>query len=172
MSEKPIKIIGLGNYLYSDEGQGIHVIEPLATIFANDEIVEVIEGSTDGIKLLDPVEKAEKLLVVDAIKAGEEPGTIIQLEGEEIPKYFSTKLSVHQLGFHEVLMAADLRGRLPEKIIIIGIQPESLEFGTMLSETVKQNFPKLIEKVLTIVHDWKKDYDVLANMAINNETTL
>ena len=158
-SNKPIKIIALGNYLYSDEGLGIHIVDSLYDMFSDDDQIEVIEGSTDGIKLLGPVEDANRLLVVDAIADSKEPGTVILLEDDDVPKYFSVKLSVHQLGFQEVLQAADLRDKLPEKVAIIGLQPELLDFGTELSATVEAQMPALLEQIDSLIARWKVEYN-------------
>lgn len=158
-SKKPIKIIALGNYLYCDEGLGIHIVDSLYDMFFADDQIEVIEGSTDGIKLLGPVEDANRLLVVDAIAAGKEPGTVILLEDDDVPKYFSVKLSVHQLGFQEVLQAADLRGKLPEKVAIIGLQPEVLDFGTELSSIVEAQIPALLQQIESLIDRWKEECD-------------
>lgn len=110
-----ITILGIGNTLFSDEGVGIHLLPLLEDALVDYEDIEIIEGLTDGMKLLGPVEDAEKLIIIDAINAGKEPGTIITLVGDEIPAYFGIKMSIHQLGFQEVLMAAKLRSATQRK---------------------------------------------------------
>lgn len=158
-SVKPIKIIGLGNFLYCDEGLGIHVLPEVTELFDEYPDVEVIEGSTDGLRLLDPIEQASGLLVIDAIADHKEPGTMIILEGDDIPKYFSLKMSMHQLGFQEVLQVAELKDSYPEKITVIGIQPESLIMGTELTDTVRESIPQLLEAIQDKVTQWKREWD-------------
>lgn len=156
--KKPIKIIGLGNYLYSDEGLGVHIIPLVEEAFNNDPLVEVIEGSTDGLRLLDPIEDTEGLLVIDAIVDHRDPGDLIVLEGEDVPKYFSMKMSVHQMGFQEVLQAADIRGHYPDKVAIIGLQPSSLELGTELSPLIQSKLPLVVEELKSILQRWKGEW--------------
>lgn len=152
-----VTILGIGNTLYSDEGVGIHALPLLEEVFADDENVELVEGSTDGIKLLGPVEEADFLIVIDAINAGLEGGSLIALYDDEIPAYYGIKMSIHQVTFQEVLFAAKLRESYPKKIVMIGVQPESLELGVELSEKVRSRLPQLVERVKAEVDAWRKE---------------
>ncbi|MBO0958269.1 HyaD/HybD family hydrogenase maturation endopeptidase [Neobacillus sp. MM2021_6] len=153
--DKKITILGIGNTLFSDEGVGIHILPILEKSFMDDENIEIIEGLTDGMKLLGPVEDAENLIIIDAINAGKEGGTIIKLEGEEIPAYFGIKMSVHQLGFQEVLLAAKMRERYPKEIIMLGMQPSSLQLGIGLTETNQSKLEELASVVVNHVNSWR-----------------
>jgi hydrogenase maturation protease len=140
--DKKITVLGIGNTLFSDE-------------FKDDENIEIIEGLTDGMRLLGPVEDAENLIIIDAINAGREPGTIISLKGDEIPAYFGIKMSIHQLGFQEVLLAAKMRERYPKQIAMIGMQPASLELGIELTDTNRAKLPDLAKAVIEQVNAWR-----------------
>ncbi|MEH7464144.1 HyaD/HybD family hydrogenase maturation endopeptidase [Bacillus thuringiensis] len=153
--EAKITILGIGNTLFTDEGVGIHLLPLLAEAYKNDKKIEIIEGLTDGMKLLGPVEEAENLIIIDAINAGVEGGTILSLEGDEIPAYFGIKMSVHQMGFQEVLFAAKFRDRYPKKIIMFGMQPTSLELGVELTETNQAKLGDLAEAVMNQVNRWR-----------------
>ncbi|HDX9578897.1 TPA: HyaD/HybD family hydrogenase maturation endopeptidase [Bacillus pseudomycoides] len=150
-----ITILGIGNTLFTDEGVGIHLLPLLEEVYKDDMQVEIIEGLTDGMKLLGPVEEAENLIIIDAINAGVEGGTILSLEGDEIPAYFGIKMSVHQMGFQEVLFAAKFRERYPKKIIMFGMQPTSLELGVELTETNQAKLEDLAEAVMNQVNRWR-----------------
>ncbi|MCM3737553.1 HyaD/HybD family hydrogenase maturation endopeptidase [Bacillus cytotoxicus] len=150
-----ITILGIGNTLFTDEGVGIHLLPLLEEAYKDDMQVEIIEGLTDGMKLLGPVEEAENLIIIDAINAGVEGGTILSLEGDEIPAYFGIKMSVHQMGFQEVLFAAKFRERYPKKIIMFGMQPTSLELGVELTETNQAKLENLAEAVMNQVNRWR-----------------
>jgi hydrogenase maturation protease len=155
-SDKKITILGIGNTIFSDEGVGVHVLPLLEEKFRGDSNIEIIEGSTDGMKLLGPVEDTDYLIVIDAINAGKHGGTIITLEGAEIPAYFGIKMSIHQLGFQEVLFAAKLRERYPKNIVMIGMQPSSLELGVDLTELNQSMLPNLAEAVQQQVMLWRE----------------
>ncbi len=153
---KNIKIIGIGNTLFTDEGVGVHLLEYLRKVLPESENLEIIEGATDGIKLLQPVEESDYLIFLDAINAGKEPGTVIVLKDDEVPRYFGVKMSVHQMGLQDIVNAAYLRDSLPEEMYLIGIQPESLEVGFEVTECVAKKIPELVELVVNQVEIWMK----------------
>ena len=109
------------------------------------------------MSLLGPVEDTDYLIVIDAINAGKEGGSIIELRGDEIPAYYGVKMSIHQLGFQEVLLASKLREKYPKHIVMIGMQPTSLELGIGLSTTNEAQLPKLIHLVEQQVNTWKNE---------------
>lgn len=154
LAGKKINIIGIGNTLYTDEGVGVHILPYLEEALAGFDNVEIIDGATDAMRLLEPVEEADYLIIVDAVNAGKPGGELITLRQEEIPKYYGVKMSVHQIGFQEVLLAADLRGRLPKEMVMFGVQPASLELNVGLSETVKEKIPELTASVVEQVQKW------------------
>lgn len=156
-SRNQITILGIGNTLYTDEGLGVHALTALQEKFGMDKQVELVDGSTDGMSLLGPVEDTDYLIVIDAINAGKEGGCIIELHGNDIPAYYGIKMSIHQLGFQEVLLAAKLREKYPKNIVMIGMQPTSLELGIGLSEKNEGQLPELIKLVELHVNEWKNE---------------
>lgn len=156
MKQNKITILGIGNTLFTDEGVGIHLLPLLEEAYKGDQQIEIIEGLTDGMKLLEPVEEAENLIIIDAINAGVEGGTILSLQGEEIPAFFGLKMSVHQMGFQEVLFAAKWRERYPKRIVMYGMQPTSLELGVELTETNQAKLEELAKAVMDQVNRWRQ----------------
>lgn len=156
MKQNKITILGIGNTLFTDEGVGIHLLPLLEEAYKGDQQIEIIEGLTDGMKLLEPVEEAENLIIIDAINAGVEGGTILSLQGEEIPAFFGLKMSVHQMGFQEVLFAAKWRERYPKRIVMYGMQPTSLELGVELTETNQAKLEELAKAVMDQVDRWRQ----------------
>ncbi|WP_297987194.1 HyaD/HybD family hydrogenase maturation endopeptidase [Anoxybacillus sp.] len=154
MKNKKITVLGIGNLLYSDEGVGIHILPLLEEKLSSYEDVEVIEGSTDGMRLLGTIEETEYLAIVDAVNAGEEAGTIITLFDDEIPAYFGIKMSIHQLGFQEVLLAAKLRQTIPKQMVLFGVQPASLALGLDLSPVVQAQLPYVVGRVVRQIEEW------------------
>lgn len=152
-----ITILGIGNTLYTDEGLGVHALSSLEEIYRMDDQVNIVDGSTDGMSLLGPVEDTDYLIVIDAINAGKEGGSIIELRGDDIPAYYGIKMSIHQLGFQEVLLASKLRERYPKHIVMFGMQPTSLELSIGLSETNEAKLPELVKVVEQQVTAWKNE---------------
>ena len=93
-----IVVLGIGNSLRGDEGVGIHALNRLLQTQRLAEHVQAIDGGVLGPELLPRLEGCSSLLVIDAINAEKEPGTIVRLEGDEAPAMWQQKLSVHQAG--------------------------------------------------------------------------
>lgn len=149
---KPV-VLGLGNPIFQDEGIGIHVVHQLMRDKLN-ESIELVDGGTDGLILLDTVEKTDNLLIIDAVNLNQAPGSISIIEGKDITVFAQAKLSQHQLSFQEVLGLALLRGRLPKRLSLIGIQPKTIDIGTNLTPEVAQAVPKVINIVNDTMKKW------------------
>ncbi|MDR2187290.1 MAG: HyaD/HybD family hydrogenase maturation endopeptidase [Azonexus sp.] len=136
-------VLGIGNILLSDEGVGVRVVEALA---GDDwpEDVQLIDGGTCGMELLEQLEDLDLLVVVDCVRGGRPPGTPVVLRDEAVPVFFRTKLSPHQVSLSDVLATLELTGRAPRQTVIIGIEPESLALGMELTPTVAARLPELL----------------------------
>ena len=146
-------VIGLGNPLMGDDGVGLAVLERLRG-FEFDPPVELVDGGTWGLNLLPVLEDAERVLLIDAINTGATPGTIVVLERDALPRYLSTKVSPHQVDLQDVLALAELRGKLPEMTVAIGVQPERVEMITELSPAVERGVDLLVAAVLSRLEEW------------------
>ena len=147
-----ILVLGIGNLLWADEGFGVRCAEALAERFALPPQVTVMDGGTQGLYLLPYVEEACRLLVFDAVDYGDAPGTLRIVVGDEVPRFMGAKkMSLHQTGFQEVLASAELLGRLPDELVLIGCQPVELEdFGGSLRDEVKAQ----IGPALDVACEW------------------
>ncbi|MDW7998810.1 MAG: HyaD/HybD family hydrogenase maturation endopeptidase [Thermodesulfovibrio sp.] len=149
-----IGVIGVGNILMQDEGVGPKVVEILKNSYRFEPEIEIIDGGTLGLDLLPYIEKYKKLIIVDVVDFGKEPGFIKILKGEEIPPYLKTKLSVHHVGVQDLLEVARLMGVMPEELVLVGIQPQSIDLGLDLTSTLAGKLNLLIEKILVILKSW------------------
>lgn len=152
-------ILGLGNTLNKDEGLGVYAMKTLELYFQLSTglispEVEFLDGGVLGLNLLPWVEESSHLLVLDAVNAHKEPGTLIELKRDEIPLYTGIKLSDHQVTFQEVLALAQFRGNLPQKLHLIGIQPADISTGVDLSPLVAKTIPQVVEHAITILKEW------------------
>jgi hydrogenase maturation protease len=146
-------VLGLGNTLNTDEGVGGHCLEPLRQRLGSAD-VEVLDGGVLGMELLPLVESCSHLLILDAVDAGKPPGTIVELEGGEIPLFARLKLSWHQLGFQEVLQFASVRGRLPAYLHLVGVQPADIATGYGLSPVLEALLPQFAERAVAVLERW------------------
>lgn len=150
-----IIVLGLGNILYGDEGFGVRVAERLYTRHSFPERVEIVDGGTLGHALLDYVERADRLLLIDAVDFGLAPGSIVEKGDTGIPAYLSAhKMSLHQNSFSEVLALAQLKDCLPREIRLVGVQPACLDYGTSLSPLLLQQLDPVAERVLEHLKHW------------------
>lgn len=134
--QPPVLVLGLGNVLMRDEGVGVRIAETLTGRYALPPGVEVIDGGTSGMELMEAVAGRRRLVVADAITAGAAPGTILRLEGEALRAWFRSRISPHQLGLADLLAALALSGQAPEGVVVFGIVPEDISLGIELSTKV------------------------------------
>jgi hydrogenase maturation protease len=145
---KKIVVLGTGNELYKDEGIGVHVARILQTQQSLLGVgIEVIDGGTspDICYLLDDV---DKLVIIDAVKGGCEPGAIYRFTPEQIVAEKAVVTSVHQMGILENLNMMELTGCKPRETVIVGVEPFDLGPGLELSQGLKNQVPKIIETVI------------------------
>jgi len=122
-----ILVVGLGNVLMQDEGIGVRAVEELESRYLIPEQVTVLDGGTAGMELFEPIRNCDHLIVADAINTGDPSGTIVRIANDEIPAFFQTKLSNHQLGLSDLLALLQLKSEVPKNVIIIGMVPYQLE---------------------------------------------
>lgn len=147
-------VLGVGNLLLADEGFGIQVIERLQEAYHLPEEVQVLDGGTLGMDLLYYLEGVRRLLIVDAVETGGEPGTTIRLEGEDVPAHLSIKMSPHQVGVPDMLFAAKLRDIYPEEIVLLGVQPAVIDTSLELSPPVAAQLEPLVDQVCAELARW------------------
>jgi hydrogenase maturation protease len=136
---EPIVVLGIGNVLWADEGFGVRCVEALQQRWQFAPHVQLVDGGTQGLYLIQHVQGAGKLLIFDAIDYGLAPGTLKLIENEDVPRFMGAKkMSLHQTGFQEVLALALLTERYPSQVLLVGCQPEELEdYGGSLRPRIK-----------------------------------
>lgn len=145
-TKKKILIVGIGNLLWKDDGIGARVIEEMKKMRLSDQI-ELLDMGTSTMDLIYHLEEVNKLIVIDAIKAGGPPGTIYRMKPDDLLPSRKGPVSLHDIGLLETLNMAKKRGQEVDTIVI-GVEPKTLDWGMELSDEVKQRIPDLIEAVL------------------------
>ncbi|MDU6747276.1 MAG: HyaD/HybD family hydrogenase maturation endopeptidase [Bradyrhizobium sp.] len=151
-----ILVLGIGNILWADEGFGVRVVEEFHRRYAVPDNVTILDGGTQGLYLVNYVEEADGLIVFDAIDYGLAPGELKLVRDDEVPRFTGAKkMSLHQTGFQEVLSAADLLGRYPRRLALIGCQPLDLEdWGGPLTAPVRAQIGPAIELACALLAEW------------------
>ena len=153
-----VLVLGLGNILMRDEGLGVRAVERLREEYVLPERVQALDGGVRGLALLPYLEEISRLLIIDALKQeGKAPGSLIRLEGEEIPSFLSLKISPHQEGLTDLLAVARLTGICPPEVVLWGMVPACLEVGLELSPPVEARMGELVEEVVEELRRWGLD---------------
>jgi hydrogenase maturation protease len=144
-------ILGIGNLLRSDDGVGIHAVRALA--LRPSAGAEVVDAGTDFLSALPFLEQARRVLILDAVQAGGEPGTMVQLSPDEIvprpgggPAHTTSILEARRL------LGPDAPW---PQLTVLGIEPSSLEYGMTLSVPVAKALPRMVAKVRALLFSWQ-----------------
>jgi hydrogenase maturation protease len=150
-----VLVLGIGNVLWADEGFGVRAVEALHQRYSMPANVSLVDGGTQGMYLLDHVCSADHVLVLDAIDYKLAPGTLRLFRDDDVPVWADRAMSLHQATFQELLSLARVRGRFPERITLIGVQPEVLDdLGGSLSPRVRARLDEAVELAVAELSAW------------------
>ncbi len=131
-----------------DEGVGCKAVEELIKRYDFPEDVECIDGGTAGFELLSLIENRDQVILIDAMQSDMAPGTVVRIEGEDVPRAFLSSLTPHQLGISDVLAAAQLTDDFPETLVLFGVVPKQLEVEIGLTEEIAAAMEKVLPAVV------------------------
>jgi len=145
---KPVLVLGLGNPLQQDDGVGIRVVAELERRELPPH-VEVMDGGTPGVGLINLMEGRARVVIVDAAEMGRRPGEVVRFRAEDVKLTGSSaRFSLHRSGVADALALADaLKLSLPE-IVVYGVQPARVGWGEELSAEVAAAIPGLVETII------------------------
>lgn len=144
-------IIGVGNMLLGDEGVGIHVVEELNKKDLP-AYIEVFDGGTGGVALLNLMEGADKVIIIDAVLGGCEPGEIYVLNVDHLMKGVVKFFSLHEMDLLSALRIGKELGKLPPELMVVGVEPKNYkEYNMDLSPEIKAVVPKVIEVIMGLI---------------------
>ncbi|MDH4659247.1 HyaD/HybD family hydrogenase maturation endopeptidase [Corynebacterium pyruviciproducens] len=162
-----ITVMYVGNPLMGDDGIGPAIARaltgapdepvPLSSTHREPQSygfpgIELVDGGTSGMELLPAILDSEELILLDAVSvAGAKPGDVVVLEGDQIPRLRSTKLSPHQVGLLDLLSAAKLMGYDPSYLAVVGVVPEKAELGVGLTPVVEAAIEPAAETLKNII---------------------
>ncbi len=147
-------LIGLGNILMQDDGVGVHAVMEIEQRFRFTPEIDIVDGGTLGLTLLPLIEGYARVLFVDAVEAGLEPGAIVVREGEQVPAFLGSQVSVHQAGLADLMYAARLAGMMPPEVCLVGIQPQAVDLGLETTALLQDKQEELIRTVLARLEAW------------------
>ncbi|MBM4020162.1 MAG: hydrogenase maturation protease [Planctomycetes bacterium] len=149
---KSILVLGIGNILLADEGVGVHVVREMIARAADGRLalpedVELLDGGTAGIDLLDVLAGRRKVVVIDAVEADAAPGSVLRLTPDDLAGRPAADLSLHELGLLETLAMGEALGHPPQQVVIFGIVPKTIDAGLDLTAEAAA----AVEKTVSLV---------------------
>ncbi len=132
-------VLGLGNVLMGDEGVGVHVVRAVEnhTLPAN---VECLDGGTGGFTLLEPLQEAGRIILIDAAADGNPVGTVTRTTPRFSRDYPPT-LTAHDIGVKDLLDVFYIQGGGPDVILyaitIDSQQPISMELSEVIAKAAE-----------------------------------
>ncbi|MEO1015733.1 MAG: HyaD/HybD family hydrogenase maturation endopeptidase [Pseudomonadota bacterium] len=152
-----VLIVGVGNILWADEGYGVRCAEAFADAYEAGPDVEVIDGGTQGLLLVNELADARRVIIFDAVDFDAAAGSLIIARGSDVPRFVAgKKVSLHQTSMMEVLALAEvLADGPPEEITLVGCQPAELEdYGGGLTPDVAAQVAPAIEAAAAELRAW------------------
>lgn len=144
-------VLGLGNVLCQDDGVGVAVIARLARDYRAGPGLTLADGGTLGLALLPLLERSDAAVLIDAVRSDGPPGSLVRLDGDDVAAAAAHRLSVHQIGVSDLLEGARLRGRLPPRLVLLGVVPGSVDLGLARTPEVQAAIPALLDAVVAEV---------------------
>ncbi len=143
-------ILGIGNLLLRDEGIGIHIIRKLER--ENFQGVDLLDGGTGGLNLLEHIQSHRKVIVVDASLDHHPAGTVRVLH-PEFAKDFPRQLSAHEIGLNDLIEAAQMIGNMPELHLVAISVKNFQELGMELSPEARAAIPEAVVRIRELAED-------------------
>lgn len=151
----------------AERGDSTHLVwspsqlnDPASTIGRGDawtgEVV-YIDGGTCGMELLPIIQESKNLLLLDALTGPGQPGDVVKLIGDQIPRLLAAKLSAHQVGLLDLLTAARLLGQEPERVGVVGVVYESADMVVGLSDAAVRGIDKATDVARELIDTWLAD---------------
>ncbi len=148
----PVRIIGVGNCDRGDDAVGVQLARSIQAEYPGLADVHCVDN--DGTRLLELLEDARIVVIIDAMYSGGEPGVVRCFDVSE--KAAPVELfgaSTHQIGVAEAVELARVMGKLPQTCLILGIEGENYSFGAPLSTVVQKAIPKAIYWIKSILDE-------------------
>jgi hydrogenase maturation protease len=146
--DKEILVLGIGNILQMDDGIGVHIVNHIieSGMQMSDD-VDIVDGGTAGYDLIPLMQNRKKIIIVDALKVDDKPGSIYRFTPEQIIET-ARPFTLHEVGIKSVLRMLEFLGEKPE-VEIIGIVPENIDtLNIGISPSVKESIPRAVEQIL------------------------
>lgn len=145
-----MKVIAVGNSFCGDDGVGAAVLAELGASLPVGAVgpLELIDLGTDALALIDQLEPGRRCVVIDAARMGLAPGEVAVFRPAEVHlRIRGDGLSLHGLGLAEAFGLAERLGRMPDDVLVIGVEPAQADPGSGLSDAVAAAVPRVVDLI-------------------------
>ena len=146
---KQCAVIGIGNTLLGDEGVGVHIVERLQRNYRFAPEISLIAGGCGGLNLYFILERYDPVIIIDALALHSgTPGSLHIISGDELTGKETDGCSAHSVGISDVLLLLHSLAALPKDMVLVGIVPDSLDFGFRLSPVISEQVQPMEDIIL------------------------
>jgi hydrogenase maturation protease len=139
-------ILGLGNVIMGDEGVGVHTVRAIEKQPLPPN-VECLDGGTGGFILLEPLQQADRIIMIDAT-ADENPYGTVTRTTPKFSQDYPPTLTAHDIGVKDLLDAFYIQGGNREVILYaISIDPRQ-PISMELSEQCERARDEAAQRIL------------------------
>lgn len=150
-------VIGVGNILLTDDGAGVCAMRRLRDSIPPLANTQFLDAGTLNFMLSTDIERADNLIIFDAADLDEQPGSVQCFLNEELDDFLcSGSRSAHEIGIADLMDFARLLDRVPSNRALIGLQPETIDWGEWLSEPVEAAIPEAVAMARRLIQVWNK----------------
>lgn len=145
-----IRVIGVGSAICCDDAVGLAVLRELSKE-SLPQNVELVEAGTAGMSLMELMAGAEKVILVDAITGGGQPGKVHRLRVQDLVERRGHTISAHELGPVEALRLLDVLNpnQVPEQVMILGVEiSNQTGVGKRLTPQVRAAIPEVVKAIM------------------------
>lgn len=145
-----IGVLGIGNVLMGDDGVGPYTVKLLEARYKFPKQVELQDVGTPGLGITSVFSEYDAVILIDAVSAKKNPGEVKLYRKDELVQVpLKPRVSPHDPALVEALLFAELSGKCPKEVLLVGVVPETCELGCGLSAAVQAGVGAAIASVLT-----------------------
>ncbi len=151
-------ILGIGNTLLSDEGAGIHALNLIRSEYSDIPNLTFLDGGTLSFTLASWIEACDNLVVFDAAQLQLSPGCVKSFVGSDMDAFLgAAKRSAHEVGLMDLMDIARITDHLPVNRALIGIQPETMDWGMQPTQVVHRALPIAVNQAVKLIETWNNE---------------
>lgn len=146
-----VLIIGVGNIQRGDDAAGLLVAQALVAKRLPSLAVE--ESSGEIAAIVELLQSADDVIIVDAMRSGKPAGTALWIEPlRASAQAGATTSSTHGFGVAQAIELLKALDKLPQRIRILGIEGQYFALGAPVSPGVREGITRAVRMILRSLH--------------------